>query len=194
MSDAKVFIGAPTEDGGLAVALQGLLEKCSSVRVWHQGDFEANRGTLESLLIAIDAYDFACFLAPPVDIVESRNTTHEATRDNIIFEYGLFLGRLGPDRVFLIYPRDTDLTLPSDLKGVNHLSYKPVDADNPASAVLGPPAQKVEEHIKELGSKQPIIHRRYSPVLERGSVDRVAGLSDAALYYSRRRYGYKDDI
>jgi hypothetical protein len=31
-------------------------------------------------------------------------------------------------------------------------------------------------------------------VLGRGSVDRVAGVSDAAVYFSRHRYGYKDDI
>jgi hypothetical protein len=31
-------------------------------------------------------------------------------------------------------------------------------------------------------------------VLERGTVDRVGHVSDAALYFSRKRYGYKEDI
>lgn len=192
MSTARVFIGAPTEDGGLAVALQELLEKCSSARVWNQKVFEANRGSLESLFAAVDEYDFACFLAPPVDVVETRNETHPVTRDNIIFEYGLFLGRLGPDRVFLIHPRTTELALPSDLKGVTLLTYKEVDDENPASAVLAPPAQTVERNIKDLGPR--VKQRRYNPVLERGTVDRVAGVSDAALYYMKPRYGYKDAI
>jgi hypothetical protein len=194
MSDARVFIGSPSEDAGLGSALQGRLESCASVRVWNQGVFEANRGSLESLLSAVDEYDFACFLAPPVDKVESRESAHYATRDNIIFEYGLFLGRLGPDRVFLIHPRGTSLSLPSDLKGVTHLTYKPVDEENPPPAVLGPTAQVIEERIKSHGKRQREVHRRYSPVLERGTVDRVASVSDAAVYYARRRYGYKDDI
>lgn len=194
MSDSKVFIGGPAEDHGIAAALQGRLQDCASVRVWDQGTFEENRGTLESLLTAIEEHDFACFLALPTDTVESRGSRHPVVRDNIIFEYGLFLARLGPDRVFLLFPRDSALALPSDLKGVTHLPFKPVDADNPPAVVLGPPAQKIEESITRHGQRHRTVARRYSPVLERGAVDRVAGLSDAAVYYSRRRYGYKDDI
>jgi hypothetical protein len=194
VSDSKVFIGAPSEDDGLSAALQGLLEDCASARVWDQGTFEQNRGTLESLLTAVDEYDFACFLALPLDTVQSQGSTRPVVRDNIIFEYGLFLARLGPDRVFLLYPRGGELALPSDLKGVTHIPFKLVDTDNPPAVVLGPPAQKIEEHIKRHGPRQPIVTRRYSPVLERGAVDRVAGVSDAVVYYSRRRYGYKDDI
>jgi Histidine-specific methyltransferase, SAM-dependent/Predicted nucleotide-binding protein containing TIR-like domain len=194
MTDVKLFIGAPSEDEGLSAALQGALDRDASVRIWHQGTFEANYGTLESLLAAIEEYDFACFLAPPVDKVESRGTVHDATRDNIIFEYGLFLGRLGRDRVFLIHPRDTPLELPSDLKGVNPLTYKPIDDDNLAAAVLEPPAQKVREHIKRLGHRQQKPQRRHSPVLESRTIDRVANVCDSAIYYARRRYGYKDDI
>jgi Histidine-specific methyltransferase, SAM-dependent/Predicted nucleotide-binding protein containing TIR-like domain len=194
MTDVKLFIGAPSEDEGLSAALQGALDRDASVRIWHQGTFEANHGTLESLLAAIDEYDFACFLTPPVDKIESRGDIHVATRDNIIFEYGLFLGRLGRCRVFLIHPRDTPLDLPSDLKGVTHLTYKPVDADNPAAAVLGPLAQEIREYIKNVGHRRQEVQRRYTPVLEPGTVDRVANVSDAAIYYARHRYGYKEDI
>jgi hypothetical protein len=194
VSDSKVFIGAPSEDDGLGAALQGRLEDSASVRVWDQGTFEENRGTLDSLLTAVEDHDFACFLALPVDNVESRGSTHPIVRDNIIFEYGLFLARLGPDRVFLLYPSGAELALPSDLKGVTHISFKPVDQDNPPAAVLGPPAQKIKENIKRHGKRRPTVSRRYSPVLGRGSVDRVAGVSDAAVYFSRHRYGYKDDI
>lgn len=193
MPEPKVFIGAPSEDGGLATALQRHLEHCASVHVWNQGDFETNHGTLESLLDAIEEYDFACFLALPVDQTESREVILQTTRDNIIFEYGLFLGRLGPDRVFLLFPRDSDLTLPSDLRGVTHISYKPIDADNPPNVVLGPPAETISARISARGRRRP-ISRRYNPILGRGEVDRVAYISDAALYYRRRRYGYKDDI
>jgi Histidine-specific methyltransferase, SAM-dependent/Predicted nucleotide-binding protein containing TIR-like domain len=194
MSDSKVFIGAPSDDDGLAAALQGKLEGSASVQVWNQGSFEENRGTLESLMAAIEAHDFACFLALPNDTVESRGTRHPAVRDNIIFEYGLFLASLGPNRVFLLFPRGSEPALPSDLNGVTHLQFKPVNEDNRPAAVLGPPAQKIEESIKRHGQRRRTVARRYSPVLERGAVDRVAGVSDAVVYFSKRRYGYKDDI
>ncbi len=193
MSEAKVFIGSPAEANNLAVALQALLERVASARPWSQRIFEPNRGSLESVLAAVNQYDFACFLAPPLDKVSSRGQESPATRDNILLEYGLFLGKLGPGRVFLIRPRDTDLTLPTDLDGVGYLDYRPIDKDNPPVSVLAPAAQVVEEHIKDLGPRYAT--RRYSgPIVERGTVDRVAGLSDAALYFTEKRYGYKADI
>lgn len=192
--NVRVFIGAPADDNGLAVALQRLLERTAAVHVWNQGTFEPNKGNLENLLEAIDSYDFACFLAPGIDKITKQGAEYIATRDNIIFEYGLFLGRLGPDRVFLIRPRDDDLTLPSDLTGVTHLDYKPLDADNPPNVVLAPAAQVVQEKIAEGGVRVNHTSRRYSPVLEHDMVDSVAGLSDAALYFLRSRYGYKDEI
>lgn len=193
-SNAKVFIGSAGETNKLAVALQSLLERTANVRVWNQRIFKPNSGNLENVLKAVNEYDFACLLAPPTDTVTSRGEDHYAVRDNIILEYGLFLGQLGPNRVFLLHPRDTPMTLPSDLDGVDHLDYKPVDRENPAENVLAPAAKIIEESIEDLGPKSSSIERRYSPVLDRGTVDRVGRVSDAALYFSRKRYGYKEDI
>lgn len=192
MSPPKVFIGSPAETLSLAVILQSHLERCSSAHAYHERVFEINRGPLESVLKAVDEYDFACLLAPPLDALSSREQEQVVTRTNIILEYGLFLGRLGPERVFLLYPRDTPPEFPSDLEGVTHIDYKTVDDDNPAVAVLAPAAQQIEEKIRELGPVRPPVSRRHSPILERGSV--IAGLSDAVLYYQRKRSGYRDEL
>jgi hypothetical protein len=194
VSEAKVFIGSASESLNLATALQGILERDATVRVWTQGVFQPNRGTLESILAATQEYDFACFIAPPVDTVGTRGEDHAAARDNVLLEYGVFLGRLGPDRVFILAPRGSSLVLPNDLAGVSYLDYKPPDEDNLASAVLASPASTVLEKISKHGPRRRDIQRRYANVLERGAVDRVAGLSDAALYFSRQRFGYKEEI
>lgn len=192
MPKPKVFIGSAEETSSLAVALQSRLEGSATVRVWDQRIFEPNKGNLENVLKLIQEYDFACFLAPPTDKVTSRGEEHEAVRDNIILEYGLFLGKLGPNRVFLLHPRDTPMTLPSDLDGVKHLDYKPVDDDNPGESVLAPASKIIEESIKTKGVRASTVKRRYKSVLERGTV--VGNVSDAALYFLRKRHGYKEDI
>lgn len=192
--NAKVFIGSAAESKKLAVALQSLLDPAASVRVWDQRLFQHNNSNLENILRIVDEYDFACFLAPPLDKVESQGRERAAIRDNIILEHGLFLGRFGSNRVFLIHPRGADMGLPTDLEGISNPTYKPVDDDNPAESVLAPVGKLIEEHIERYGPRRKPEDRRYSPVLERGGVDLVGSVADAALYFSRKRHGYRKDI
>ena len=51
-------------------------------------------------------------------MTESRGKPWPVPRDNVIFELGLFMGRLGKERAILMEPRDEDVKLPSDLAGV----------------------------------------------------------------------------
>jgi predicted nucleotide-binding protein len=56
------------------------------------------------------------------DFLNSRGTEFDSARDNVVFEYGLFLGRVGPGRAFVIQEEGTKI--PSDLYGSLHLGLK----------------------------------------------------------------------
>jgi hypothetical protein len=49
-------------------------------------------------------------------------SSQKELRDNVVFETALFFGRLGRERSFLIWRRDFDLKLPSDLLGIEPVS------------------------------------------------------------------------
>jgi hypothetical protein len=62
-------------------------------------------------------------LLTPDDVTISRTIERLSPRDNLVFELGLFFGRLGRDRCFLIQRSDLDLKLPSDLLGIEPAQF-----------------------------------------------------------------------
>ncbi|WP_232726680.1 TIR domain-containing protein [Prevotella intermedia] len=51
-----------------------------------------------------------------------REKGFDTPRDNILFEYGLFLGRVGLDRAFFIAEKDAKI--PTDMLGITQTRYE----------------------------------------------------------------------
>jgi len=96
-----------------------------------------------SLLEMAQRSDFAALVLTPDDAVVTRDAEVSVARDNVIFELGLFLGTLGPRRVFIVRPRDLDLRLPSDLADVTCLDYRHNRRDQNLQAAIGPAANRI---------------------------------------------------
>lgn len=120
----SVFIGSSAEGLQIARALQAELEGTTDYLAerWDTGTFAPGSYTLESLIQMAKRVDFAILIATGEDTVISRGTEMAAVRDNIIFEFGLFLGTLGRERVY--YLSVNDAKLPSDLLGLTRLTYQ----------------------------------------------------------------------
>lgn len=73
----------------------------------------------------------------PDDDVESRSAKAQAPRDNVVFELGLFIGALGPERTYMVRPVGVDLKLPTDLAGITYLSYRARQDGNMGAALSG---------------------------------------------------------
>ena len=99
--------------------------------------FKASQYAIESLVEQLDVSDFAIAIAHADDEVTSREVAAVAPRDNVIFELGLVVGRLGLHRSFLIEPRGEQVKLPSDLRGITTLSYRP-GPEGDRQTLLGP--------------------------------------------------------
>jgi CRP/FNR family cyclic AMP-dependent transcriptional regulator len=119
----KLFIISSVE--ALLVAHEissGLQYDCLPV-VWTEGVFWASGYALEILEEQVEQSDFAVAVAQFEDIVQTRGSSHPAVRDNVLFELGMFIGRLGRHRTILVHPKLPDLKLPSDLHGITPASY-----------------------------------------------------------------------
>lgn len=69
---------------------------------------------------------FGVFVFSPDDVVKMRQQEHLAARDNVVFEFGLFVSRLGRRRTFFVLPSGkSSFHLPTDLTGVTGATYDP---------------------------------------------------------------------
>ena len=121
-----LFVGCSAESIPIADTIQAEF-KCDPivVTVWTDGVFTASTFPIESLERVLRSVDFAALVLSPDDTVVSRGAMTHAPRDNIIFELGLFMGALGHSRTFLIYPREINIKIPTDLAGITPLTYSP---------------------------------------------------------------------
>ena len=138
----KVLIASSSEDEEFAVAVGDVLkrsrpdEPLSQFSITHWRDlFVCNYGYFETLNKAVDTFDFAIFVGAPDDRLVTRGSSYHAVRDNVIFEFGMFLGSIGRDRAYLVIPDDFQVRLPSDLTGVSVHSWGAADSDDPEAAV-----------------------------------------------------------
>ncbi len=145
----RIFIISSAEALEIARTIQNAFEYDFTVVVWTDGVFRASWYPIESLERQLDQSDFAIAVAQPDDITHSRGQASPTTRDNVIFELGMFIGRIGRLRSFLIEPRGEEVKLPSDLSGITALTYR-YDPENLAAA-MGPACNRVRAIVRELG-------------------------------------------
>ena len=117
----NLFIGSSSEGLSIARRVKLHLDPHFEVDVWTEADFAIGNSFLDSLIESSRFYDFGIFIGTPDDKTISRNNILNVQRDNVTFEYGLFLGSLGKYRSFAII--EQSVNLPSDLAGVNLLRY-----------------------------------------------------------------------
>jgi hypothetical protein len=169
-----LFIGSSVEGHRYAYAIQELLEYTAAPTVWDQGIFTPTSTTMESLMTALDRFDFAAFVLSPDDIVQLRNQEFRSARDNVIFELGLFMGRLGRERCFIVMPREIkDFHLPSDLLGTTPVTFDGTRRDE--QGALGPAANKIRRQIQAVGS------RAHAPLSTAASEAKISPSGDDRL-------------
>ena len=114
---ARVFIGSSSEQVDTAYAIQRNLERTCDATVWDQGVFALTSNILDDLVAVLDRTDFGIFVFGLDDLTTIRAKEYQSTRDNVVFELGLFIGKLGKARTFFVMPKERgDFRLPSELK------------------------------------------------------------------------------
>ena len=120
----NVFIGGSSEALNIAQKVSETLTDSGrfNVVIWNKDTFTYNDSFLSSLIKSSLIYDFGIFVASSDDLALIRKNMDEIPRDNVIFEYGLFLGAMGNKKTFLL--QEDTCKLPTDLLGYTTPRYK----------------------------------------------------------------------
>ena len=157
----SVFVGSSSEGLNVAQAIQVALDATCEVELWTQGVFGLSEGTLESLVLALERFDFAVLVLTADDMLIKRGELLPAARDNVLFELGLFVGGVGRERTFMIYNRADRPALPTDLAGITAATFEPHTSGNVVAAV-GAACYQIQERINKLGVRDAERIRRLS--------------------------------
>jgi len=154
----KLFIMSSSEALKIAHALRSGLDKDVFSTVWDDGVFFAGGYPLEALEKQVGESDFAVAIAEPDDISESRGQRAPTVRDNVLFELGLFMGKLSRYRTILVHPKVKDLRLPSDLQGLTLVPYQAGD-DSTVTERIEPVCNTIRALVKRLGVRTFAIEK-----------------------------------
>jgi len=147
-----LFIGSSRESLEVAEATARAMRGMSiDVRLWSKGGvFGPSAIPIEALLEQVEIADFALFVFGPDDRIHSREVEHLGPRDNVIFEMGLFIGRLGRRRVFMMQDDALNLKIPSDLSGMLPIKFRR-DAQSSLHACLHSSCKEIYGAVTNLG-------------------------------------------
>lgn len=146
----KLFIMSSSEALEIAKAIEAGLKPDVWTKRWDDGVFFAGGYPLEVLERQVAESDFAVAVAEPDDIIETRGKKQPTVRDNVLFELGLFMGKLTRYRTILVHPKVNDLKLPSDLYGLTLVQYEEGELSTVHDRVK-PACAKIREVVQRLG-------------------------------------------
>ena len=117
----RIFIGSSSEALDVAERIKDFFSPDYECFLWTDDVFKNNESFLETLVKSASLFDFGFMVFSADDKGTIRNEHFETPRDNILFEYGLFLGRVGLDRAYII--AEETVRIPTDMLGITHTRY-----------------------------------------------------------------------
>ena len=136
MGTMKIFIGSASESLHVAKGVEYILKKSGHItKRWDERNtFVPSTYTLTNLEKLAKEYDVAIFICSEDDTTISRGETFKSTRDNVIFEAGVFAGVLGHERVALCVHGTPKI--PTDWLGLTRICWTEELEENESQITL----------------------------------------------------------
>jgi hypothetical protein len=172
----RIFIGSSREGQSIAEEVAKRLSDIAECNIWYQ-QFDFGNSAFEGLVNKLSLYDYGVLVATSDDMTRSRNAQKPSPRDNVIFEFGLFAGRLGRQRTFLM--AESGIKIPSDLNGIT-LPFFPSSKDRGFFKFFGSSSKAAERQKEKISECCKAIK---SHITKRKSIFDFGFLPSTSLAY-----------
>jgi CRP/FNR family cyclic AMP-dependent transcriptional regulator len=157
----RVFLICSAEALKIAKAIRVGLEHDAEVAIWSDDKiFAPGAYPIEALEEQVNQADFGIALAEPDDLVLSRDRQSATPRDNVVFELGFFMSRLGRHRTLLLVPKAEEVKLPSDFKGLTPLPYNRAATPKDLPIAMGPVIDRISAVITDMGVRNSLVQAK----------------------------------
>ncbi len=147
----SIFVGSSSEALQIAEAVQTSLSDVADVTLWNQAVFKLNETALDSLVAQSRFHDYAIFVLAEDDVLLMRDELYNSSRDNVIFELGLFTSALGSKRCFFIVPTGTEkFHVPTDLSGITYATYDQNRLSENVAAAISSACTLIKSEIRDV--------------------------------------------
>lgn len=167
MARPSMFVGSSSEGLEFARAVRALLAGDVEVTLWNEGFFQLGSTFIETLVNSLPRFDFAVLVLTPDDLVVSRSSEVLGPRDNVVFELGLFMGRLGRSRTFLLHQSGAGIKIPTDLAGVTTATYEWPREDGSHGSAVGAACDSIRNVVRDLGVSEAKTARAIESITSR---------------------------
>jgi len=148
----KVFIASSTEGIAIASTITTLLGETIERKEWFHRQFVPGSNIFEVLEKMSSLCQFAIIVwTPDIPVTGQKRWL---PKENVVFECGFFVGKLGRERVFIVHPSKIDI--PTDLHGIITCPYN--ENEKNLATALKPACEEIREKIKKL-CKDNILKR-----------------------------------
>jgi hypothetical protein len=147
----RIFIGSSGNAKKFAGAIHDGLVESAECTTWTDGAFGLSKSTIDGLIKNLRDSDFGIFVFAPDDVANIKGDLLNVTRDNVVYEAGLFAGYLSPERCFIVIPRTMKIRIPTDLLGMTLGHYEDNRTDKNYTSAVSGFCRQVEGEIQKQG-------------------------------------------
>jgi hypothetical protein len=148
-SDLIIFSSRSVAEAGVTNAIRKHLStKNFTVTIWTEGFFPPSKIALYSFLKKLMCFDAAVVVLGADDVridPDDAGKEQHVPRDNVIFELGACMARMGNERTFVLCPDEPRVILPSYFYGIAPIPYESTRTDSNIQAAVGAACETVAQ-------------------------------------------------